>query len=122
VPDLLRPLVIDSGGTDNGMDVLVHAEADVLHHHVRVGEVDHHLAAGIGQGEQPLPATDGCHQVHVVRGINHLTDLGTHPTAGTDHSDPQNLIRHGDAASLYSHRRQSLQRCSVWTRPPPTCP
>ncbi len=103
--DLVRAVVVDTGCAHHGMDVLVDAEPDVLEHHVGMREVDDHLTARISKREQPLPATNGGHQIHVRRRIDGLADLGTHPTARADHSDPKNLIRHGDAAFL------------VWVKP-----
>jgi hypothetical protein len=85
------------------VDVLVDAEPDVVHHDIRVGELDDNLAGGIGQREQPLPPTDRGDQVHVFGLDNGLTRLRAHPAARTDHPDAQQLVAHWP-----SHPRQLL--------------
>ncbi len=104
--DRLQPFLGEPGGAGDDVDVLVEAEPDVVHHDVRVAEVDDDLTVRVGQREQPFPAADGGHQIHVVGLDDGLAGLGAHPAARTDHADPQQLVTHPGTpfrTSLTSH-------------------
>ena len=100
-----QALLGDARGADDGVDALVDREANVVHHDVRVGEVDEHLGAGVGHAEQPVPRVDHRDQVEVRRGIDRLADLLTHPAAGAEHPDPYRAHSSGLLALLRPRRR-----------------
>ena len=73
------------------------APVQVVHHHVRGGEVDEHLRGRVGGVEQPVALVDHRHELEVVGGVDRPADLGTHAAPGAQHP-------YADRFTLVSHR------------------
>ena len=79
--------LVEARRPDDAVDVLVDAEADVVHDDVGPGEVDDHLGAGVGDVEQPVAVVDHRDELEVVGRVDRLDHLGAHPAAGAEHPD-----------------------------------
>ena len=111
----LEPLLGEAGGADHRVDALVDAPVQVVHDDVRGGEVDDHLGAGVGGVEQPVALVDHRHQVEVVGGVDRPAHLDAHPAAGTQHADPDRLVR--ALLLLVSHGAQPIPARPTADRP-----
>ena len=81
----VQALVGEAGGADHGMDAVVDAPRQVVHHRIRMGEVDDHLG-----GLDRSPVIAGIHrgdQVQPVGRLDRPADLGAHPAPGTENRD-----------------------------------
>ncbi len=71
------------------MNAVLDAEAQVVHHRVGVGEVDHGLRAGRDQVGQVVPGVDPRDQVEVRGVLDGPAHLAPDPAVRSEHSDLQ---------------------------------
>ena len=69
---------------DHGVHAVLDAPRQVVHHGVRVGEVDHHLRR-LGRRTVVADVQPG-HQLQVWRRLDGSAHLGAHPTGGPEHA------------------------------------
>jgi energy-coupling factor transport system ATP-binding protein len=94
-PQDVQPALVEAGGADHGVDAVVDAELEVVHHDVGMGEVDDHLRVRGDEGVDRVVLVDGRHQLEVVGGLDRRAHLGAHLAAGTEHADPDLTALHG---------------------------
>jgi energy-coupling factor transport system ATP-binding protein len=84
-----QPLLVEAGGADHGVDAVLDAVPQVVHHHVRVGEVDHDLGLGLLERRDRVPRVHPGDQGQIVGGLHRRTDLGSDlaPRAQHTHVD-----------------------------------
>lgn len=84
-----QPLVVEPGGADDGVDAVADAELEVVHDHVRVGEVHDGLGPGVDQCPDRVTGVDRGHQLHVGRFVDRQTDLAADLSTGSEHGDAE---------------------------------
>ena len=86
--ELVEPGLVEAGRADDGVDAVLDAEAQVVHHHVGVGEVHDHLGARPGELLDVVTGVDRGHQLGVGGRLDGPADLRADLAAGAQHADP----------------------------------
>ena len=86
--ELVEPGLVEAGRADDGVDAVLDAEAQVVHHHVGVGEVHDHLGARPGELLEVVAGVDRGHQLGVGGRLDGTADLRADLAAGAQHADP----------------------------------
>jgi hypothetical protein len=100
-------VVGEPGGAHDRVDAVLGHPGQVLPRRLHVGEVDHHLRAGVGerlrargepevgvhlgdlaQVEPGVVGIDGSHELELGVVGHRLADRGAHPSRRTEHPDP----------------------------------
>ncbi len=82
--DLVEAGGVEAGRADDRVDAPFDTPAEVAHHHVGVGEVDHHV--GGGDRVEGVVLVDGSHELQVVGRVDGLAHLIPDAAARAQHT------------------------------------
>ena len=100
--ELVEPGPVEAGGADHRVDAVLDAEAQVVHHHVGVGEVDDDLCARPDELLDVVTRVDGGDQLGVGRRVDGPADLRADLAARAEHADPDRGAEPGPGACALS--------------------
>src|SRR6478735_5022128 len=86
--ELVEPGLVEAGRADDGVDAVLDAEAQVVHHDVGVGEVHDHLGARPGELLEVVAGVHRGHQLGVGGPVDGPADLRADLAAGAQHAHP----------------------------------
>jgi hypothetical protein len=92
--DLVQPVGVEPGRADHGVDAVLDAVVEVVHHRVGMGEVHDGLGAGLDEHADVVARVHLRDELEVVGGRDRPADLRADLAPGTQHSDPHDVRCH----------------------------
>jgi hypothetical protein len=85
---LVEALLVEPAGADHDGDAVVQREPDVVQHRAGMGEVDHHLGAGLDQFGRLVALVETSDQLQVRGGLHRAAHLAAHAPPRSQHRHP----------------------------------
>jgi len=82
----IQSLVGESRCADDRVDAVLDTPRNVVHHRIRVGEVDYHFRGFSWRAV--ISQIDCCNKLQVGGTLHGTADCGAHSATGSEHSDP----------------------------------